>query len=544
MKLRTAFVRGHFARSTQRRALLWLTVAICFPYCLSAIGEEGDNTAWANWHSSAESMATGSIGDVNIEFEGDIEWSQLGGDRTNYWALGSDTYTSPGVVNNPPTIRTDQITLHGGRENPTTQRLSFSQPVTDPVMAILSLGSFRANPATFDFADDFNILNSGRGHFGMGPFEKQPGNVLFAQEGHGLIQFKGVFESLEWTNPVHEEWYAFQVGIPTNVTEFEGGAVQTFNGGDSGEGLDLDGTFAHAIDFGGPGGVTVGDATFTDGSESGISENIHITATQEVRNWHRPEYGSTANDDGLELVMESIRWNGLPGFEVDVPIESGSEYKLQLLFAEGCCNRGFDVLIEEDSLVNDFNVQVAQGGINNPEQGVVVSHTFTALDDVLSLVLRGDDPNTNDDNPIISALTLEVLSDQPANPGMPPVSLPLDCNSDGAVDNGDLMCANASQILDELLEALSLPLGDIDGNGEVGFTDFLVLSESFGKPRGEYTQGDLDGDGRVDFPDFLILAENFGSTTASVATVPEPNTGILCFFAFLGLRLLSNRRRR
>ena len=51
--------------------------------------------------------------------------------------------------------------------------------------------------------------------------------------------------------------------------------------------------------------------------------------------------------------------------------------------------------------------------------------------------------------------------------------------------------------------------GDFDGNGEVGFTDFLALAQAFGQ-EAPSLEADLNGDGRVDFGDFLILVQNFG----------------------------------
>ena len=54
-------------------------------------------------------------------------------------------------------------------------------------------------------------------------------------------------------------------------------------------------------------------------------------------------------------------------------------------------------------------------------------------------------------------------------------------------------------------------IADLDGDGEVGFADFLLLADNFGravKEQGE--DGDLTGDQFVDFTDFLILATNFG----------------------------------
>ncbi|MDE2887999.1 MAG: hypothetical protein OXR72_07265 [Gemmatimonadota bacterium] len=55
---------------------------------------------------------------------------------------------------------------------------------------------------------------------------------------------------------------------------------------------------------------------------------------------------------------------------------------------------------------------------------------------------------------------------------------------------------------------------DFDGDGTVGFPDFLAFAGSFGSSRGDAryeAQFDLDGDGSVAFSDFLIFAGAFGS---------------------------------
>ena len=52
-------------------------------------------------------------------------------------------------------------------------------------------------------------------------------------------------------------------------------------------------------------------------------------------------------------------------------------------------------------------------------------------------------------------------------------------------------------------------LGDIDGDGVVGFSDFVILSNNFGNQDQTRQDGDLDGDQAVTFSDFLILAANF-----------------------------------
>ena len=66
-------------------------------------------------------------------------------------------------------------------------------------------------------------------------------------------------------------------------------------------------------------------------------------------------------------------------------------------------------------------------------------------------------------------------------------------------------------------------VGDIDGNGEVQFADFLILADHFLEDGHNYAGGDMNCDGSVGFADFLILAENFGTSTITAA-VPEPSS--------------------
>ncbi len=92
-------------------------------------------------------------------------------------------------------------------------------------------------------------------------------------------------------------------------------------------------------------------------------------------------------------------------------------------------------------------------------------------------------------------------------------------------------------VVDDLPEC-SPKLGDIDGDGSIGFQDFLRLSSQFGSVPGEdeVLESDLTCDGIVDFADFLVLSENFGQPPEdSVPTPPavdavfeqpeEPTTG-------------------
>jgi len=196
-----------------------------------------------------------------------------------------------------------------------------------------------------------------------------------------------------------------------NAHAWAAAQISTFTGGDVGEGLDFSGAFDYAVAFGGSGGVTAGDATFTDESVAGVSYSAQFRR----QNWYRPEYGNSPNDNALEDAMWDIRWTRYPGaVTVDLDVVPGNQYQLQLMFGEACCNRAFDIYIEGNLEADNLNVQAVQGGINNTSTSVVVTHVFTAADSQLNISLVGDG-SASDNNAILNAFTLERLSGSTAD---------------------------------------------------------------------------------------------------------------------------------
>ena len=66
------------------------------------------------------------------------------------------------------------------------------------------------------------------------------------------------------------------------------------------------------------------------------------------------------------------------------------------------------------------------------------------------------------------------------------------------------------------VNAASLP--DFDGDGTVGFSDFVILAGVFGARQGDEkydARYDLNGDGEIGFSDFVTFAENFGKEVPS-----------------------------
>ena len=71
----------------------------------------------------------------------------------------------------------------------------------------------------------------------------------------------------------------------------------------------------------------------------------------------------------------------------------------------------------------------------------------------------------------------------------------------------------ALALLIQPLPLLSAPSPDFDGDGTVGFPDFLAFVEHFGTSRGDgkyEAKYDLDGNGTVEFSDFLAFVNDFG----------------------------------
>jgi len=57
---------------------------------------------------------------------------------------------------------------------------------------------------------------------------------------------------------------------------------------------------------------------------------------------------------------------------------------------------------------------------------------------------------------------------------------------------------------------------------EVQFDDFLVVSQSFARGPSAWPNGDFDWDRRVGFSDFLLLSENYGKRITDLFPQAEP----------------------
>ena len=323
-------------------------------------------------------------------------------------------------------------------------------------------------------------------------------------------------------------------------------------------GLDFEGDFAFAVNILGPGDLQVGDALFTNDRAQGVS----VTAQNQILNWEgRNDYGDGTDADNLETVMHSIRWSAQPdSVNIDLALPAralGARLKVQILFAEKCCDRGWDIVIEDEMRVDDFSARVLQDGTSVLTNGAVYTFIYNATDDALNIVLGGENSNFADGNAIVSGVTVEILSAPDSdNDGMSDEWERLvfgnitDSDGTGDADSDGLTDLAEHDAGTDAMNA------DTDGDGlndgdEVAFgSDFFLtdtdndgLSDKEEQDLGtDPTKRESDGDG---FPDGFEVAQgtdpsdpsSFPGAGQALPELPDPpfTTGKLESLASLDL---------
>jgi hypothetical protein len=199
-----------------RHALALAALVALTPITLPAAAQTRTTVDWTDWETLAPDLVTGSVRvspneTVGVTFAGQVYTAVLGALPEPYW-FPSSTYTGAKLANPPP--NRDLIVLAGG-PGTGAMKLSFSQALTDPVLAITSLGltnstrSINIQTAMF-FDQPFEVLSTGPGYAANGqytPFFVMPEDPksLYGTESSGVIRFRGSFTELTWTSPLREE---------------------------------------------------------------------------------------------------------------------------------------------------------------------------------------------------------------------------------------------------------------------------------------------------------------------------------------------------
>jgi hypothetical protein len=157
---------------------------------------------WTTW----DSTSSGTAGPIGVTYSGPA--AQL---VTNYPSYTpTTTFADGSIVDNGPTSANGILRILGG--NTSTQTLTFSQAVVNPVFAIWSLGQPSID-ASFVFGQTPTFVSGGSNDQYGGSAINVVGNTVDGREGNGTVIFYGTFTSLTWTNPVFEDWYGFDVGF-------------------------------------------------------------------------------------------------------------------------------------------------------------------------------------------------------------------------------------------------------------------------------------------------------------------------------------------
>jgi hypothetical protein len=198
-----------------KKALLLLVVATLFlvPNSFAA------TVTWTDWTSAtagSTDTVIGNMGGITVTYTGDYSFVQTG-TGTNYWTEPNPSdkpYTDNAVVDNAPTA-SELIALNAAV---TTNTITFSSAVLNPIMAIVSMGQPRLT-VTYDFDTAFTVLSTGQGYWGgtTSYTVNLSDYILSGNELHGVIQFSGLISQITWSS-TSENWHGFTFGM-TQVPE-------------------------------------------------------------------------------------------------------------------------------------------------------------------------------------------------------------------------------------------------------------------------------------------------------------------------------------
>jgi len=174
-------------------------------------------TDWTSWNpagGTATGIITPSSGPaVTVNFQALTSTGAAGSFMgvADSWLWNPSTAYTSAQVDNGPTYEGLQLV---GDVN-MTYRVTLSEPIKDPLMAVTTLGS-ASDSATYVFDSPFEILSQGPTCcWGTGSLAQLPGNILEGYEGAGTLQFIGTYSTFSWRVPDWEIWHGFTFGIRT-----------------------------------------------------------------------------------------------------------------------------------------------------------------------------------------------------------------------------------------------------------------------------------------------------------------------------------------
>lgn len=162
---------------------------------------------WVNWTSATPGSSGSAVG--SMSFGATSVGVNLSGNFNNF-VNGSAYYASyPATYANLSPSDLLQEWTTG------TVNLTFSQPVADLYLALVSVGSAGA-PVTYGFDRPFTVVSSGPNFWGYTGYSTS-GNSFTGREYNGILKFAGTHSSLSFNIDRPENWHGFNAGAVAAV---------------------------------------------------------------------------------------------------------------------------------------------------------------------------------------------------------------------------------------------------------------------------------------------------------------------------------------
>jgi len=200
------------------KSVAFLAVFSSLPGLAGASGVTWSN--FTNWDISNQ-LVTGHIGSIGVTMQGNGDQAFVN-PITQPYSLSSiwtpdSTYSSSfgnGPYYNPGPGNQDII----GLNNAGTETITFSQTVTNPLIALMSW-----NGSVVSFGNDpIAILNTGGTNccWGAGSIALNGAGTGFygaSGEANGVIEVLGSYKTITFTDTTPEYWHGYSVGIATPI---------------------------------------------------------------------------------------------------------------------------------------------------------------------------------------------------------------------------------------------------------------------------------------------------------------------------------------
>lgn len=92
--------------------------------------------------------------------------------------------------------------------------LTFSQPVVDPYIALISVGQpgFFVNYAFQNLQNGIDVASYGSNYWGYGGYAVN-GDTFSGREYNGILELEGTYNSITFEISPNENWHGFNVGV-------------------------------------------------------------------------------------------------------------------------------------------------------------------------------------------------------------------------------------------------------------------------------------------------------------------------------------------